>query len=77
MDFNTEHYPPHCDQQCVRCKKLKNLGYFKRYYHSKTGRHLINLMQYRTTATCCECLDGMKVYNDERKMTQKDSVFYM
>ena len=29
MDFNTEHYPPHCDQQCVRCKKLKNLVFLR------------------------------------------------
>ena len=29
-----------------------NLMCFKRYYHSKTGRYV---MQYRTTATCCEC----------------------
>ena len=41
MDFNTEHYPPHCDQQCVRCKKLKNFVYCKRYYLSKTGRYLM------------------------------------
>ena len=64
MDFNTEHYPPHCDRQCVRCKKLKNLLHFKRYYHCKTSRYL---MQCRTTVTCCECLDSMKAYNDKRK----------
>ena len=28
-----------------------------KYYQSKTGRYL---MQSRTTATCCECLDSMK-----------------
>ena len=25
MDFNTEHYPPHCDRQCLRCKEWKTL----------------------------------------------------
>ena len=65
MDFNTEYYPPHCERQCVRCKKFKNLVHFKRYYYCKTGRYL---MQYRTTVTCCECLDSMKAYNDKRKM---------
>ena len=64
MDFNTEYCPPHCERQCVRCKEFKNLVHFKRYYHCKTGRYL---MQYRTTATCCKCLDGMKQYNDKRK----------
>ena len=66
MDFNTEYHPIHCERQCVRCKKLNNLVYLKRSSHSKTGR---NIMQYRATFTCCEFLDGMKVYNDKRKIT--------
>ena len=69
MDFNTEHYPPHCDRQCVRCKKLKNLVHFaKDIIIVKRGKYL---MQYRTTVTCCECLDGMKAYNDKRKTRGK------
>ena len=68
MDFNTDYHPPHCERQCVRCKKFKNLVYFKRYYYCKTGRYL---SQYRTTVTCCECLDGMKKYNDKRKNVLK------
>ena len=64
MGFKTEYYPPHCDQQCVRCKEWKNLRYFKRYDQCKTGRYL---MQYRTTVTCCECLDRMKKFNDRGK----------
>ena len=69
MDFNIEHHPPHCKRQCVRCKEWKNLVHFKRYYHCKTGRYL---MQYRYTVTCCECLDGMKKYNDRRKCELKN-----
>ena len=68
MEFNTEYHPSHCERQCVRCKQLKNLVYFKRYYHSKTNRYL---MQYRTMVTCCECLDSMKAYNDKRKSELK------
>ena len=68
MDFNTECHPPHCERQCVRCKDWKNLVHFTRYYYCKTGRYL---MQYRTTVTCCECLDGMKAYNDKRKSELK------
>ena len=78
MDFNTEgrecsrgsaeRHPPHCERQCVRCKEWKNLVHFKRYYYCKTGRYL---MQCRTTVTCCECLDGMKKYNDKRKRELK------
>ena len=45
-------------------KKFKNSICFKRYYLSKTSRYA---MQYRYTFTCCECLDGMKKYNDKRK----------
>ena len=68
MDFNIEHHNPHCEKQCVRCKEYKNLVHFKRYYYCKTGRYL---MQYRTTVTCCECLDSMKAYNDKRKIDLK------
>ena len=74
MDFNThghevrEPNPNHCERQCVRCKKYKNLMCFKRYYLSKTSRYV---MQYRYTVTCCECLDGMKKYNDKRKSELK------
>ena len=46
MDFNTEHYPPHCDRQCLRCKEWKNFMCFRRSYYCKTGRYL---MQYKTT----------------------------
>ena len=64
MDFNADGNPNHCERQCVRCKKFKNSLCFKRYYLSKTSRYV---MQYRYTFTCCECLDGMKKYNDKRK----------
>ena len=49
-------------------KKYKNSMCFKRYYRSKTSRYI---MQYRYTVTCCECLDGMKKYNDKRKSELK------
>ena len=68
MDFNTEYHPSHCERQCVRCKKIENSICFKRYYHSKTSRYLI---QCRKTVTCCECLDSMKAYNDKRKSELK------
>ena len=78
MDFNTEYrecarcsaerHPSHCERQRVRCKKLRNQICFKRYYISKTSRYL---MQCRTPVTCCECLDGMKAYNDKRKRALK------
>ena len=74
MDFNTEYDPIHCERQCVRCKKLKNLVFFRRYYHSKTGRYI---RQYRTTATCCECLDTIRENNNKRKSKLEGSVFYM
>ena len=64
MDFNTDYNSNHCERQCVRCKKFTNSICFKRYYLSKTSRYV---MQYRYTVTCCECLDGMKQYNDKRK----------
>ena len=64
MEVNTEPYRPHCDQQCIRCKEWKNLVHFKRYSYFKKGRYL---MQYRTTVTCCECLDAMREYNNTRK----------
>ena len=51
-----------------RCKKFKSSICFKRYYFSKTSR---SVMQYRYTVTCCECLDGMKQYNDKRKSELK------
>ena len=65
MDFINDYNPNSCERQCIRCKEIKNLVCFKRYYHNKTGRYL---MQYRYTLTCCECLDRMKAYNDKRKM---------
>ena len=68
MDFNSEYHNPQCERQCVRCKEYKNLVHFKRYYYCKTGKYL---MQYRPTTTCCECLDGMKKYNDKRKSELK------
>ena len=61
---SAEPNPNHCERQCVRCKKYKNPMCFKRYYLSKTSRYV---MQYRYTVTCCECLDGMKQYNNTRK----------
>ena len=64
MYFDTDDNPNHCERQCVRCKKIKNSICFKRCYLSKTSRYV---MQYRYTVTCCECLDGMKQYNDKRK----------
>ena len=67
-EARSSRHPPHCERQCVRCKEWKNLVHFKRYYHCKTGRYL---MQYRYTVTCCECLDGMKKYNDRRKCELK------
>ena len=69
MDSNTEYHLIHCERQCVRCKKLKNLVYFKRYYYyCKTSRYLV---QYRTRVTCCECLDTMTEYNNKRKSELK------
>ena len=64
VDFNIDYNPNHCERQCVRCKTFKNSICFKRYCLSKTSRYV---MQYRYTVTCCECLDGMKRYNDKRK----------
>ena len=64
VGFNIDDNHNHCERQCVRCKKFKNSLGFKRYYLSKTSRYV---MQYRYTFTCCECLDGMKKYNDKRK----------
>ena len=64
MDFTNDNNPNNCERQCVRCKKFKSSICFKRFYLSKTSRYV---MQYRYTVTCCECLDGMKQYNDKRK----------
>ena len=55
--------PPSVIDNVLDVKNKKTVC-FKRYYHSKTGRYVV---QYRTTATCCECLDSMQKYNDKRK----------
>ena len=68
IGFDNENCQSHCERQCVRRKKYRNSMCFKRYYRSKTSRYI---MQYRYTVTCCECLDGMKKYNDKRKSELK------
>ena len=68
MDFSDDYNPNNCERQCVRCRKFENSICFKRYYLRKTSRYV---MQYRYTVTCCECLDGMKQYNDKRKSELK------
>ena len=66
MDFSTQYHPIHCERKCVRCKQFKNSICFKRCYYTKTGRYV---MQYRSTATCCERFDSMKNTTINRKMS--------
>ena len=45
IDFNTEHYPPHCGRQCVRCKQWRDLAHCQRYCYANAGRYLV---QYKS-----------------------------
>ena len=63
MDFNTVVKGSVLDAKTGRIQCIS-----KDIIIVKRGRYL---MQYRTTVTCCECLDGMKKYNDKRKSELK------